>query len=85
MGTTVGRMLAPPFFCLARHCLPRVIFLVKEVLAMAYETKVLLMAFAKIIMRAKSMKEIYQAVADMANVEGMMLKPYEEAKAELEE
>ena len=52
---------------------------------MAYETKVLLMAFAKIIARAKSMKEIYQAVADMANVEGVMLKPYEEARAELEE
>ena len=52
---------------------------------MAYETKVLLMAFAKIITRARSMKEIYQAVADMANVEGVMLKSYEEAKAELEE
>jgi len=56
-----------------------------EVLKMAYETKVLLMAFAKIITRARSIKEIYQAVADMANVEGVMLKSYEEAKAELEE
>ena len=51
---------------------------------MAYKTKVLLMSLAEIAVRANS-KEVYKAIARIANVEGMILKPYEEARAELEE
>ena len=49
---------------------------------MAYETKVLLIALAKIAVKAGSVKEMYEAIADMANAEGVLLKPYEEAKEE---
>ena len=55
-----------------------------EVLNMAYETKVLLMALARLAIRTNS-KAMYKEIAEMANVEGMVLKTYEEAKAELEE
>ena len=48
---------------------------------MAYETKALLMALARIIVRADTKEEIYEAVADIANVEGVVLKPYEEMRA----
>ena len=45
---------------------------------MAYETKALLIAIAKIIRYAKDPKEIYKAVADMANAEGIVIEPFEE-------
>ena len=38
----------------------------------------------KIICTAKSLKEAYKTVAEMANAEGVLLKPYDEARAELE-
>jgi len=44
---------------------------------MAYETKVLLIAIANIIRKAKSMEEVYEAVEEMANAEGVVLKPME--------
>ena len=51
---------------------------------MAYETKVLLMALAEIACRTNA-KEVYNALVKMANVEGVILKSYDEAKAELED
>ena len=51
---------------------------------MAYETKALLIALADIACRTNA-KEVYKTIAKMANAEGVILKPYEEAKAELEE
>ena len=51
---------------------------------MAYETKALLMALSEIALRTNS-KDMYKAIAKIANTEGLILKPYEEAKAELEE
>jgi len=51
---------------------------------MAYETKALLMALSEIALRTNS-KEMYKAIAKIANTEGLILKPYDEAKAELEE
>ena len=51
---------------------------------MAYETKVLLIALAEIACRTNA-KEVYRAIVRMANVEGVILKSYEEAKAELDE
>jgi hypothetical protein len=51
---------------------------------MAYETKVMLSMLAEIALRTNS-KEMYQAIAKFANVEGVVLKPYDEAKAEIEE
>ena len=52
---------------------------------LAYETKVLLIALAEIVCKANNTKEIYNAIAKMANAEGVILKTYEEAIAELEE
>ena len=51
---------------------------------LAYETKVLLIALAEIAVRTDA-KEVYKAIAKMANAESLILKSYEEAKAELEE
>ena len=48
---------------------------------MAYETKVILIALAKLAIFHKS-KPMYKEIADMANAEGVVLKPYEEAKEE---
>ena len=52
--------------------------------SVAYETKVLLIALAEIACRTDA-KEVYKAIAKMANVEGVILKSYNEAKAELDE
>jgi len=51
---------------------------------MAYETKVILISLAEIALRTNA-KEVYKAIAKMANAEGVILKSYEEAKAELED
>ena len=50
---------------------------------MAYETKVLLTSLAEHALRTNS-KEMYRIIAKMANTEGVILKPYDEARAELE-
>jgi len=55
-----------------------------EVLKMAYETKVLLIALARFAIMTKS-KAMYEIIAEMANAEGVVLKPYDEARAKLEE
>ena len=51
---------------------------------MAYETKVILISLAEIAVRTNA-KEVYKAIAKMANAEGVILKSYDEAKAELAE
>ncbi|MCL2009153.1 MAG: hypothetical protein FWG71_01235 [Synergistaceae bacterium] len=51
---------------------------------MAYETKVLLGFIADMALRTNS-KKMYKGIAKIANAEGMILKPYDEAKAELED
>ena len=51
---------------------------------MAYETKVLLSLLADTALRTKS-KEMYKVIAKIANIEGMLLAPYDEALKELEE
>ena len=53
-------------------------------ISMAYETKVILISLAEIAVRTGA-KEVYRAIAKMANAEGVILKSYEEAKAELDE
>ena len=50
---------------------------------MAYETKVLLLALAEITLSKENAEEVYHAIAKLANAEGVILKPYGEAKAEL--
>ena len=52
--------------------------------SVAYETKVILISLAEIACRTNA-KEVYNAIARMANAEGVILKSYEEAKAELED
>ena len=51
---------------------------------MAYETKVILISLAKHALHTKS-KAMYEIIAEMANAEGVVLKPYEEAQAESSE
>ena len=51
---------------------------------MAYETKVLLALLADTALRTKS-KEMYKVIAKIANTEGIVLAPYNEAMRELEE
>ena len=50
---------------------------------MAYETKALLALLADAALRTNS-KEMYRIIAKTANVEGLVLKPFEEALAEIE-
>ena len=45
---------------------------------MAYETKALFIAIANIMRLSKDMKQAYDAIAEMANAEGVVLKPLEE-------
>ena len=45
---------------------------------MAYETKVLLIAIANIIRKSDNISEIYEAIEEMANAEGVLLKPLDE-------
>jgi len=49
---------------------------------MSYEIKVILIALAYIIRNANSLKDAYEALEEMANAEGVVLKPFEEAKEE---
>jgi len=52
---------------------------------LAYETKVILTAIANAICKADNLKEAYVNVQEMANVEGLVLKSFEDKKAELAE
>ena len=54
-----------------------------EVLNMAYETKVLLAQIAQYAIVTRS-KLMYKYICKIANVEGLILKPYDEAIAEIE-
>ena len=51
---------------------------------MAYETKVILIALANAVLRDDP-KAVYELITEMANADGIVLKPYDEAKAKLEE
>ena len=51
---------------------------------MAYETKALLISLAEHACRTES-REMYKIIANMANLESTIIKPYEKARAELEE
>ena len=48
-----------------------------------FDTKVLLVSIAEIAVRDKA-KSVYKAIAKMANVEGVSLPTYEEARSEIE-
>jgi len=50
---------------------------------MAFETKVLLAGLADMALRTNS-KAMYKHIAKLANVEGVVLKPYDEAKSEID-
>ena len=50
----------------------------KGVSDVAYETKVLLIAIANLIRKSDDLKEVYKAVEEMANAEGIVLKPFED-------
>jgi len=45
-----------------------------------YEIKVILIAIAEIVKKSKNIQEVYEAVAEMANAEGVILKPLEDVK-----
>ena len=48
--------------------------------AKAFETKVILQALADITSKADTVEEVYESIQKMANVEGLLLKPYSEVK-----
>ena len=52
-------------------------------LNMAYETKALLISLARIAILTNA-KEMYLYIAEIANAEGVVLKSWEEAKAQPE-
>jgi len=47
---------------------------------MAYETKALFIAIANIMRLSKDMNQAYGALAEMANAEGVVLKPLNKEK-----
>jgi hypothetical protein len=47
----------------------------KEALIMALETKVILLAILRIIKQSKSLEEVYEAVLELANAEGVSAEP----------
>ena len=51
---------------------------------MAYETKVLLTLLADAALRTNS-KAMYKLIARIANTEGVILKPFEEAQEEIKD
>jgi hypothetical protein len=53
----------------------------KEAANVAYETKVILMSLAQHAVMLNS-ADMYKIIANLANVEGVVLKPWEEARAE---
>ena len=52
---------------------------------MAFETKVILKSLANQISMAKSVKQAYKIVKDVAEVDGMKLPSFEESKKALTE
>ena len=46
--------------------------------SIAYETKALFIAIANIMRLSKDIKQAYAALAEMANAEGVILKPLED-------
>ena len=48
-----------------------------------YETKALLSLLGDVTIKAESTEEVYMSIQKMANVEGVFMKPFEEAKQEL--
>ena len=51
---------------------------------MAYETKIILIALANAAVRDNA-KGVYKLISEMAHADGIVLKPFDEARAELEE
>ena len=43
---------------------------------MAYDTKVLLLAIGEIIKKSSNIEEVYNAIAKIANAEGVIFDPY---------
>ena len=58
-------------------------FHIREMIIMTYETKAILQALADIACRVDTAEDVYKSIQRMAGVEGLVLKPYEEAKKEL--
>jgi|GEM_PF-3478069 len=51
----------------------------------AYETKIIVASMAKMVLSAKTLKEAYDSIVDVASVEGFKLPSYEEAMKKQEE
>ena len=45
-----------------------------------YETKVVLVAVSNIMRKSKNLKEAHEALEEMANAEGVVLKPFDESE-----
>ena len=44
----------------------------------SYDTKVLLIAIANIVRNCDNVRDIFAAIEEMANAEGVVLKPFED-------
>jgi hypothetical protein len=51
---------------------------------MAFDTKVALASAADIVATSDNLEEAYERISDLANVEGVVLKPYHEKKKKKE-
>ena len=49
-------------------------------LNMSYDTKVILIALANLCRRVDNVKEVFDVIEEMANAEGVVLKPFNKAK-----
>jgi hypothetical protein len=52
---------------------------------MALESKMLMTAAGQSVARARTLKEAYMCIAQIANVEGVCLPSYEDARAQFDE
>lgn len=52
---------------------------------MAYDTKAMLSLLADNVAKSETLKEAYLSIMKAANVEGVALKSYEEAREDIEE
>lgn len=52
---------------------------------MAYETKALFIAIANIMRLSKDMNQAYEALMEMANAEGVILKPLDDTAEDKED
>ena len=49
---------------------------------MALETKIILLAILRIVKQAKNLEEVYEAVWELANAEGVTAEPFKKSETD---